>query len=99
MDIRDGKISLSLKALKENPWTDAGNQFKEGETVKGKVYGFHPYGAIIALAGGLQGQVHVSEFGSVEEMKKQLPIGKEHVFVVESVKPEEERILLKLKKE
>ena len=64
----------------------------------GKVYSFHPFGATIDLDGELQGQIHVSAFGSVEEMKKQLVLGKEYSFVIESVKIPEKRISLKLKK-
>jgi hypothetical protein len=42
--------------------------------------------------------IHVSEFGGVEEMKKQLGQGKSYDFVVDQVKPAEKRIILKLKK-
>ena len=42
------------------------------------------------------GLIHVSEFGSVEELKKNLEPGKEYNFNIESVKPEEKRIVLKL---
>lgn len=95
-EIRDGKISLSLKALLPDPWQDAGEKYKVGDVVKGRVYTFHPYGAIVNLEGGIQGQIHVSEFGSVAEMKERLSQGEEYDFKIESVKPEERRIALKL---
>jgi ribosomal protein S1 len=98
VDIKDSQISLSFKDLKENPWDAAAEKFKEGETVSGTVYKFNPFGAYINLAHGLQGLIHVSEFGGPEEMKKQLTLGSEHQFAIEAVKPEEKRILLKLKK-
>jgi ribosomal protein S1 len=97
LEIRDGKISLSLKALKEDPWLKLGKEYKEGAEVKGLVYGIHPYGAIVNLSGEIQGQVHVSDFGSAEEMKKRLVQGNEYTFTIESSKPEERKILLKLK--
>jgi len=65
----------------------------------GMVYKFNPFGAYINLEHGLQGIVHVSEFGDAEEMKKQLEIGKQYRFVIDSIKPQEKRIFLKLKKE
>jgi len=34
----------------------------------------------------------------VEEMKKQLELGKTYAFTIELVKPQEKRIILKLKK-
>jgi small subunit ribosomal protein S1 len=98
IDIKEGKISLSLKALKTDPWLSAKEKYAEGQEVKGTIYVFNPFGAIVSLEGGLQGQVHVTEFGGVEEMKKNIVSGKEYVFVIESVKPEERRITLKLKK-
>ncbi len=98
IDIKDGKVSLSLKALAENPWERAGEIYRAGETIKGKIYAFHPYGAIVDLKDGLQGQIHVSEFGGVPEMKERLSVGGEYEFTIEDVKPEEKRITLKLKK-
>lgn len=97
IEIKDGKIFLSLKALKADPWDNVSGLYKEGMETKGKVYGFHPFGAIINLQNGLQGQLHVAEFGSVHEMKKQLPLEKDHIFIIESIKPEDRRITLKLK--
>ena len=98
IDIKDGKISLSLKALKTNPWEDIPKKYKEGAEVSGHVYSFNPFGAIVDLGHGFQGQIHVTEFGGVEEMKKELTLGKEYQFTIQSVQPEEKRIVLKLKK-
>jgi ribosomal protein S1 len=98
IDIRDGRVFLSLKALKTDPWLEAGNLFKEGQEVTGKVYKFNPFGAIIDLEGGLQGLIHVSEFGGLDEMKKILEVGNSYEFIVGSVKPEEKRLILKAKR-
>lgn len=98
VDIKDGKISLSLKALRSDPWEDVAEKYKEGRVVQGKVYTFHPFGAIISLDDQIQGQIHVSAFGGVPEMKRELSLGKEYSFVIESIKPEEKRITLKLQK-
>lgn len=98
MDIKDGRVSLSLKALKPDPWLEAEKKIQAGQEVGGEVARFHPFGAFVNLEGGLQGMVHVSEFGGVEEMKKQLQIGQTYQFKVEAVKPAERRIILKLNK-
>lgn len=98
IDIKDGKISLSIKALKEDPWVAAESRYEEGQSVRGTVYAFVPFGAIVSLDGGLQGQVHVSGFGSLEEMKRTLSQGKEYEFAIESVRAAERRITLKFKK-
>jgi small subunit ribosomal protein S1 len=98
IDIKDGRVFLSLKALKPDPWTSIGDRFKEGEAVNGKVYKFNPFGAIIDLEGGIQGLIHVSEFGGIDEMKNVVKIGDSREFIIGSVKPEEKRVILKLKK-
>lgn len=98
VDIKEGKISLSLKALKPDPWMVVANKYGENQEVKGKVYMFNPFGAIVNLDETYQGYVHVTEFGGAEEMRKHLTIGKEYSFVVDAVKPQERKITLKLKK-
>lgn len=98
IDIKDGRISLSLKALKPDPWVDADKKYKAGDAANGLVSRFNPFGAFVNLEDGLQGMIHVSEFGSVEEMKKQLEVGKEYQFKIDAVKPQEKRIVLKMKK-
>ncbi|MCR4261205.1 MAG: S1 RNA-binding domain-containing protein [Candidatus Colwellbacteria bacterium] len=96
VEIKEGRVSLSLRSLQEDPWSKAGDAFKGGETVKGIVYKLNPYGAFVKLSNDLMGLIHVSEFGSVEELKNNLEPGKEYDFNIESVKPEEKRIVLKL---
>jgi len=96
VEIKDGKIFLSLKALKPDPWSLA--KYKEGEEVLGRIYNFNQFGAIINFDDGIQGQLHVSEFGGIEEMKQALTLGNEYGFLIESVSLEEKRIVLKVKK-
>lgn len=97
IEIKDSQVFLSLKALKPNPWETAAEKFKEGQEVSGVVYKYNPFGAYINLEHDLQGLIHVAEFGSQEEMRNKLEIGKKHHFIIESIKPEEKRILLKIK--
>ncbi len=99
VEIKNSQVNLSLKALMSDPWADIENKLKEGQEVKGVVHNLNPFGALINLDFDLQGLIHVSEFGSLEEMKKQIEIKKEYQFVIASIKPQEKRILLKLKKE
>lgn len=98
VEIKDGKVFLSLKALQPNPWEKAEEYFQTGQAVSGAVYTFNPFGAIINLPHELQGQIHVTEFGGLEEMKKTLAVGQTGQFLIEDVKPAEKRIVLKIKK-
>jgi len=97
-EIKEGRVSLSLKALKPDPWKDLDKKFEKGQGVKGNPFKFNPFGAFIEVEGAeVQGLIHVSEFGSVEEMKDKLELNKTYDFVVETVNPEEKRLILKLK--
>lgn len=96
IDISNGRVSLSFKALKDNPWDKAGELFAEGQGVKGEVVRFNPFGALVALGHDLQGLIHVSEFDTMEQMKEKLEEGKSYTFEVTQLKPEEKRIILKL---
>jgi small subunit ribosomal protein S1 len=98
IEIREGKVSLSLKALKSDPWANVGERYRVGDEIDGVVARFNPFGAFVALDTEIQGLIHVSEFGSVEEMRKQLELGKTYRFMIELVNGAEKRIILKLKR-
>ncbi|MFA5767487.1 MAG: S1 RNA-binding domain-containing protein, partial [Candidatus Paceibacterota bacterium] len=92
----DGRISLSLKALKKDPWLDIESKFKKEDVIKGKVTKINPFGAFIEVAPKIQGLVHISEFGTKTKMEEQLEIGKEYKFEVLQIEPREHRMTLKL---
>ncbi len=94
IEIKDGKISLSIKALKENPWKDAENRYKKGDTVTGVVIKFNHYGALASLEEGIAGLVHVSEFGTEEELKKVLELGKTYSFTISFFDAKEHKMTL-----
>ena len=96
LEIKDGRVSLSLKSLKANPWDKVLEKYQEGQSVSGSVLRFNPFGAFVKLDEDFQGIIRVSDFGGVEEMKQKLALDKEYPFVIESIKPAEKRIILKL---
>lgn len=96
VEIKDGRVSLSLKALKPNPWDTILEKYKEGQEINGTVTRFNPFGAFVGLDAEIQGLIHVTEFGGLEEMKEALELGREYKFRIETIKPEEKRVILKL---
>ncbi|MBI3046269.1 MAG: S1 RNA-binding domain-containing protein [Candidatus Harrisonbacteria bacterium] len=98
LEIKDGRVTLSLKALKEDPWQKVEERYKAGADIQGKVLRFNPFGAFVSLDPEIQGLIHVSEFGGIEEMKAKIREGETYTFHIDSVKPQEKRIVLKLKK-
>ncbi len=100
IDIQGDKVSLSLKALKEDPWTKLSGKYRKGDSLKGKVTRFNPFGAFVEIPveGNLQVQalVHISEFGTEARMKEALELGKEYEFKVKMLDPQERRMSLAL---
>ncbi len=94
IEIKDDKISLSIKALKENPWKDAENRYKKGDTVTGVVIKFNHYGALVSLEEGIAGLVHVSEFGTEEALKKVLELGRTYSFTISFFDAKEQKMTL-----
>ena len=82
IEVKDGKVSLSIKALKENPWVEAEKKYKKGDEVKGVVIKFNKHGALASLEEGISGLIHISEFGTETKMKEKLELGKSYTFKV-----------------
>jgi small subunit ribosomal protein S1 len=70
IEIKDGKVSLSIKALKTNPWTEAAAKYKKDDVVTGVVIKFNKHGALASIEEGIAGLVHISEFGSEEKLRQ-----------------------------
>jgi len=97
IEIADGtKISLSLKALKKDPWEKIDEKYKKGDVIEGKVTKFNPFGAFVEISAKIQGLVHISEFGTRTKMEQKLKIGKKYQFQILQIEPKEHRMTLKL---
>ncbi|OHA17823.1 MAG: hypothetical protein A2664_04245 [Candidatus Taylorbacteria bacterium RIFCSPHIGHO2_01_FULL_46_22b] len=94
IEIKEGKVSLSIKALKENPWGPAEKKYKKDDSVKGVVIKFNKHGALASIEEGVAGLVHVSEFGSEEKLRETLELGKTYDFKITLFEPKEQRMTL-----
>jgi small subunit ribosomal protein S1 len=97
IEIKDGKISLSIKALTANPWSTAADRYKKGDKVSGVVIRFNKHGALVSVEEGVSGLLHVSEFGTEENMKKALSLGKICHCYISTFDAKEEKMILTLK--
>lgn len=88
------RISLSIKALKEDPWSII--PYKVGDIVDGTVHKITPYGAFVYLDKDIHGLIHISELGSIEEAKARLQVGKTDKFKIISLEAKEHRMGLAL---
>ncbi|MEK7176887.1 MAG: S1 RNA-binding domain-containing protein [Patescibacteria group bacterium] len=94
IEIKDDKISLSIKALKENPWREAEKKYKKDAIVEGVIIKFNKYGALASIEEGVAGLVHVSEFGSEEKLREKLEMGKVYTFKITLFDPKEQKMAL-----
>ena len=94
IEIKDDKISLSIKALKENPWREAEKKYKKDSVVEGVIIKFNKHGALASIEEGVAGLVHVSEFGSEEKLREKLEMGKTYPFKITLFDPKEQKMAL-----
>ncbi|MBU6390423.1 S1 RNA-binding domain-containing protein [Patescibacteria group bacterium] len=94
IEIKDGKISLSIKALKPNPWIEAAKKYKRGDAVKGVIIKFNKHGALASIEEGVAGLVHVSEFGTDAKLRANLELGKTYTFKINLFDAKEQKMAL-----
>lgn len=70
VDQKNGKISLSKKALEDSPWKGAEEKYKAGESVKGKIKRLTDFGAYVELEPGVEGLLRVSELSWAKRINK-----------------------------
>jgi len=99
IEVKDDKISLSIKQLKENPWVTASKKYKKDQEVQGVVIKYNKHGALASIEEGVAGLVHISEFEGEEDIKNQLSLGQSYPFTITLFEPKEQRMTLSFKKE
>ncbi len=94
IEIKDGKISLSIKALKENPWNEFEGKLQKGDIIKGVVIKFNKHGALVSIKEGVAGLVHNSNFGTEAKLREHLELGKTYNFQITLFEPKDQRMTL-----
>ncbi len=94
IEIKEGKVSLSIKALKENPWKEASARYKKDDVVEGVVIKFNKHGALASIEEGIAGLVHISEFGSEDKLRSKLELGRSYTFKITLFDPKEQKMAL-----
>jgi small subunit ribosomal protein S1 len=61
LDRNERKMSLSIKQITEDPWSDIDTRFPAGARFKGTVKNITNYGIFVELQDGIGGMVHISD--------------------------------------
>ena len=99
LKVEGDRISLSLKALANDPWRDATASLAEGQRVKGTITRLQPFGAFVEIAPAVEGLVHISELGAnrrINHPKEVVSVGQEVEAVVLSIDHEKRRLALSM---
>jgi small subunit ribosomal protein S1 len=94
IEIKDGKISLSVKALKENPWKEFEGKLKKGDIIEGVVIKYNKHGALVSIKEGVAGLVHNSTFASEAKLREKLELGKKYNFQITLFEPKSHKMTL-----
>jgi len=92
--IDDSRISLSIKALEDDPWNNVSEKYQVGQKVSGEVTKINPFGAFVQLDKDIHGLVHVSKI-TENDATQDLEIGNTYDFEIILIKPMEHRLGLK----
>jgi small subunit ribosomal protein S1 len=97
--IEGSKISLSIKRLEDDPWQQAVEKYRVGDTVKGKVARLNTFGAFVELDDIIHGLCHISELSRkrVRDAAEIVRPGDTKEFKIISFDPLQHRLGLSLK--
>src|SRR5437867_12030500 len=100
VDKQAGKISLGLKQMSPDPWTEAVAKLNPGDRVTGEVTRLADFGAFVEVLPGVEGLIHVSEMSWTKRVQRPgdiLKKGERVEAVVLKVDKEAGRLSLGLK--
>ncbi len=98
MDLENNRVSLGLRQILPDPWTEIAGRYKEGDVITGTVTRLVPFGAFVQVEGGVEGIIPNAE------LPRNRPKGAPGVNVNEEVqvkviglKPDERKMTLSLR--
>ncbi len=99
LDVDNQKLSLSMKVLQHDPWSDVEEKYPVGAVVLGKVVRFAEFGAFVELEPSIDALVHISQISHkrVNDIRDFLEIGQEVKAKIVEINKDNKRIELSIK--
>ncbi len=99
IDKSNQRISVGIKQLSEDPWTNIDKYYKVGDLVTGKVTKLASFGAFVGLQHDIDGLVHISQVSEerVDKIKNVLKVGQDVTARVIKIDKGDRRIGLSIK--
>ncbi|WP_298218150.1 30S ribosomal protein S1 [Halothiobacillus sp.] len=99
-DRERNRVSLGMKQMGEDPWSDLARRFPIGSRLFGKVSNLTDYGCFVEIDNGVEGLVHVSEMDWTNKNVnpgKVVSVGDEVEVMILDIDEERRRISLGMK--
>ncbi len=99
-DRERNRVSLGLKQLGEDPWSDIARRYPTGTRLFGKVTNITDYGCFVEIEDGVEGLVHVSEMDWTNKNVnpgKLVTVGEEVEVMILDIDEDRRRISLGMK--
>jgi small subunit ribosomal protein S1 len=101
LDVDPGqqRISLGVKQLSDDPWSDIDRVFRVGDVVEGKISKITTFGAFVEIKDGIDGLVHISQIQEerVDKVEDVLKPGQPVTARVIKIDRDERRLGLSIK--
>jgi len=99
IDVDNERISLGIKQLTEDPWSQVPRRYPPGTRVRGRVSSVTDFGIFVEIEEGVEGLVHVSQLSTerVDKPSSLFKVGDEVEAEVTNVDSREKRIGLSIK--
>ena len=100
IDPKTNRVSASIKALTEDPYSNIEKKYKTGETYEGTVTKLMDYGAFVRIQEGIEGLIHNSELDWTNrniKPSKVLSVSQNIKFKIVNIDKESKRISLSYK--
>ncbi len=99
-DSETGRVSLGLKQLRADPWTEADSKYPVNAKIRGRIVSLADYGAFVEVEEGIEGLIHVSEMSWTRKIRhpsQVLKVGDMVEAVVLNIDSANKRVSLGLK--
>jgi len=100
MNLEAGRVSLGLRQILPDPWSEVTSKWKVGDIVTGNVSRLVPFGAFMQMDHGIEAIIPNSELSHkrVKRPEEVVNVGQEVSAMVIDIRPEERRMTLSIKR-
>src|SRR5512136_1100641 len=100
IDSANKRISLGMKQIEPNPWTQIAEKYPVGSVIRGRIRNITDFGIFIGIEEGIDGLVHISDISWTQRLKhpsEMFKKGQEVQAIVLNIDKENQRFSLVIK--